>query len=134
MKVSRKLMRVLEKQNAKRPKELTAIPKEQWPFLNDPKRIAVYCSNRFLVQIFKDVVDGANIERLTICRTLPNPDGSMRDNISWDDLYEIKKELGYKDYYAIEVYPRELDYVCVANMRHIWVLLDGPLSIGWFNK
>ena len=51
--------------------------------------------------------------------------------ISWDSLQDIKRRRGYGDKYAIEIYPREVDIVNVAAMRHLWVLPE-PLNIGWF--
>ena len=47
-------------------------------------------------------------------------------------LQEIKNTIGYKDKFAVEVYPAENDIVNVANMRHLWVL-PKPLGFEWRN-
>lgn len=52
------------------------------------------------------------------------------DQITWDQLQTIKSELGFGDWYAVEVYPANADLVNDANMRHLW-MLETRLSIGW---
>ena len=44
---------------------------------------------------------------------------------------QVKREIGFGDWYALEIFPRDGDIVNVANMRHLWMLAT-PLSIGWF--
>ena len=61
-----------------------------------------------------------------------NPDGRWKDDITWDELQEIKRQAGYGNQMAVEIYPDDLDIVNVANMRHLWIL-DEPLPIGWKN-
>lgn len=54
------------------------------------------------------------------------------DNITWDEIQEIKGRLGYGDCDAVEIYPKDQDVVNVANMRHIWILSDDhPLDFIW---
>lgn len=63
--------------------------------------------------------------RLTVNRAdIDEQTGSWLQGISWDDLYRIKNECGYKEYDAVEIFPAEDKLVNVANMRHLWVMKD----------
>ncbi len=117
----------LRKQNAQYTEAFEEVPRSNWP-ANIPDRLAhAYRSRQFFVQIY-DLPDG--VIRLTVCRTVVKGDDWAAE-ISWDSLQDIKRRLGYGDRYAIEVYPRDVDLVNVAAMRHLWVLPE-PLHIGWF--
>lgn len=81
----------------------------------------------FFVQIFKE----EHATRLSINRTELNKAGTRwRDGITWDEIYNIKNQLGYKDKCAVELYPPENKIVDVANIRHIFVL-DNPPAYMW---
>ncbi len=127
--VTREMRRQLERDNAKQPFELRPVAKEFWPDLsrmtNPP--YAVLRSRFYLVQMFQEH-DG--ITRLSVNRTILI-DHRWGDNITWEELMDIKRQAGLGDYYAVEVYPKDRDTVNVANMRHLWVLRE-PLAIGWF--
>ena len=128
MKTTRQQRQRLKTENKKRSKQLQPVPKSMWPATDDnPDRISVWVSQDYLVQAFEE--PGAI--RLSINRTEMCADGRWSDNISWDDLQDIKRQLGHGDAYAVEVYPRDRDIVEVANMRHLWIL-PAPLHIGWF--
>lgn len=131
MKTNRIQRRLLNKENEKRPKQLALLPVELWPdnYRHDKKRTRVWLSRDYLVQEFKE--DNAFLIRLSVNRTTMNADGRWEDNLTWDELQKIKHDVGYGDHYAIEVYPKDIDVVNVANMRHIWVL-PAPLYVGWF--
>lgn len=122
--------RQLERDNAKLPKRLTVIPPAEWPMAvataNTPP-VAVWRSRSFLVQ--KYLAPAPAIARLSVLRTTVVGD-RWADGISWDELQDIKNELGYFAHTAVEVYPPMRDVVNVANIRHLWVL-DGPLPFAW---
>lgn len=118
--------RQLERDNAKIPAFLHPLPKEQWPSGYSSKLIKVWRSRGFLVQAF----DEGNAIRLSVNRTTLGDNGRWVENITWDELQELKRQCGFADWYAIEVYPRDKDVVNVANMRHLWVLQE-PLNVGW---
>jgi hypothetical protein len=110
------------------PISLTSVPRERWsPDTYDPKRIEVYLCRRFLVQVFDE---GNGIRRLSINRTQRDGDKWL-DGITWDELQRIKHDIGMGDAYAVEVYPRDIDIVNVANMRHLWVLPQPLPDVGW---
>lgn len=67
--------------------------------------------------------------RLVINRRELEPDGSWKQGITWDDIQSIKHDCGYGDYDALEVYPRDVNLVFDAPMRHIWVVKE-PLNFG----
>lgn len=52
--------------------------------------------------------------------------GEWADGISWDELMRIKSEVGYKDSWAVEVYPSDSHVINVANMRHLFLLKEKP--------
>lgn len=89
---------------------------------------AAWRSNRFLVQLFGD-----QVQRITICRTMiDETTGRWLDGITWDEIQEIKRAIGFGHRDAVEVYPADEDVVNVSNMRHIW-LVD-PLPFAWRRK
>jgi hypothetical protein len=92
----------------------------------EPGPIAAWRSNRFLVQLFND----CGAQRITINRAaIDETTGRWLDGITWDEIQAIKKQIGFGDRYAVELYPADADVVNVANMRHIW-LVDAP-AFAW---
>jgi hypothetical protein len=113
------------------PSDLKMVPEEAWPGSSfDPSRIEVWASNKFLVQVFEE---RQGVLRLSVNRIDIDRNGEWRQDISWDELQQIKREIGRGERYAVEVYPCDADVVNVANMRHLWVL-PVPLPIGWFGR
>jgi hypothetical protein len=116
-----------------RPRDLTIIPPEEWP----PDRgsmvrpIRCWHSRKYLVQMFEAGEDSAAMYRLSICRVTLQAGGRWDEGLTWQEIQDIKRELGFGDRYAVEIYPRDVDVVDVANMRHVWILQD-QLPIGWF--
>jgi hypothetical protein len=117
--------RFLEKENRSWPKTLCRVPREKWPPMY-PSPDAVFRSSKFAVQVFNEAYG----LRLTVNRCEIDSAGDWVDGITWDELNAIKSELGYGDWYGVEIYPPSKDLVNVANMRHLW-LLSEPLAIGW---
>lgn len=95
------------------------VPKSQWQrqkFI--PKNISeVYCNDEFLVQVYDEVE--LNLTRISVNK-VTRSDKRWDDGITWDELQEIKRLLGYGDKCAVEIYPPDDDLVNVANMRHLW--------------
>lgn len=109
-------------------KRFTEVPRSRWPSGHDePKRIQVWQSTDFLVQVF---AEPGVVIRLSVNRIKRDPRGMWRDRIEWEELQAIKAAIGFGNHYAVEVYPRDRDVVNVANFRHLWVLPE-PLDIGW---
>jgi hypothetical protein len=127
--VSTKTRQQMMRDNAKRPLMLERVPPEQWP-TRVRGVIEVWLSRKYLVQVYKEA-DG--MLRASVNRTTLRADGHWEENLTWDEMQEIKRQIGYADRYAIEVLPRDCDIVNVANMRHMWIL-PAPLPIGWFMR
>jgi hypothetical protein len=106
---------------------LVEIPRDEWPqSLNTDsdtcRRVQVWRSNRFLVQVFEE---GPHL-RLSVCRTELDDTGRWRDGITWEELQQIKNSTGWNTSTAVEVYPPADQVVNVANMRHLWILQQHP--------
>lgn len=123
-----KIMRQEARENRKKQsKELSFVPEGEWPF-SYPSMREVYRSQKYLVQVHEEP---NGLVRLSICRTSQKGKGQWKDGLTWDELQQIKADIGYADWYGVEVYPRQEDVINVANMRHLWLTRE-PLGIGWF--
>lgn len=123
----------LRAENRQQPKELMEIPRCQWAksaAAMSLQPIRAFRSRDFLAQIFAE--PNGNI-RISVNRTDQNKDGTWKDGISWDELQEIKRQIGYGDRLAVEIYPPDRDVVNVANMRHLWVL-QNHADLPWWKK
>lgn len=118
--------RQLERDNAKQPTTLCEVPRDAWPNPAAPQ-LRVLRSRDFLVQEF--AAEAPATVRLSVCRTTLAGD-RWQAGITWDDLQRLKRECGYGDADAIEVFPADADVVNVANMRHLWVMRE-PLACAW---
>lgn len=118
----------LEAENRRYPDtlvELSIHPME----INIPGRPRrAWRSREFLVQLFDTF---AGVLRLSINRTRVDP-ATMRwlDGITWDELQRLKREAGYGDYEAVEIFPPDANIVDVANIRNLWVLPE-RLPFSW---
>ena len=91
--------------------------------------VKVMRSRDYLVQVY---IGKENI-RFSVNSVRIKDDGQWEEGISWDTLMSIKRHLGYGDYDAVEVYPREMDIVNVANIRHLFILNES-LPFIWRHK
>jgi hypothetical protein len=123
---TREQRRQLARDNAKQPTTLQEVPRESWPNPSAPQ-MRVLRSRDFLVQEFAEK-SPADV-RLSICRTTVSGD-RWQDGITWDDLQRLKRECGYGDRDAVEIFPADADVVNVANMRHLWVMTDA-ITYAW---
>lgn len=122
--------RELERQNAKMPRELCEVPRNEWPLEHQHGPISrVWRSRDFLVQEYTE--PAPVLVRLSVLRTTLDPKtGRWVDGITWDELQVIKAECGYGDMDALELYPMAADVVNVANLRHLWVMRE-PVAFAW---
>lgn len=121
----------LAEENAKYPEKLVEL---EFPATTNtqsgPRPLRVLRSRFFLVQEYP--ADAPAVVRLTVNRSAIKDDASWEDGITWDELQQVKRECGYGDKDAVEVYPRDSDVVNVSNMRHLWVLDDmAALDFAW---
>jgi hypothetical protein len=126
--VTREQRRHLARENLKFPPYLVRVE-------NTGPMIELWRSRHFLLQVFDESHRGeycAGMVRLTVNRTDVDQDGRWLDNITWDDMQRLKRECGRGDNDAVEIFPRDVDLVNVANMRHLWVLPIGRVfGFGW---
>jgi hypothetical protein len=109
--------------------KLVPIPVEQQvSFSNRPDRFICYHSDEFVVQCFK--VPGDIIRIAVHRKERINSPRLFKDGISWDELQEIKRQCGYADRMAVEIYPPDRDVLNIMNVRHLW-LLPEPLDFAW---
>lgn len=123
---TREQRRQMERDNAKMPRELAPIPRNEWPDPTAPQ-LRVLRSREFLVQEFK-ATEPAFI-RLSVNRTALAGD-RWQENITWDELQRLKAEAGYMHAWAVEIFPAVGETVNVANMRHLWLLREAP-AFAW---
>ena len=127
--MNRQQRRAMEAANRSRPAELAEVPVGEWPghlvgLSTSPAR--VWRSRDFLVQLYTH----EGTPRLSVNRTSMGGNGRWLDGITWDQLQEVKRQAGFGDRWAVEVFPADESLVDVANCRHLW-LLDGPPSFAW---
>lgn len=114
----------LHAENAKLSAEFKLIDLSDKP--QQPGCIAVWRSNRFLVQLFEPRQGG---QRISINRTMVDTGtGRWVDGITWEEIQTIKSKIGFGDRIAVEIYPENSQVVNVANMRHIWLVEDVPFA------
>lgn len=122
--------RLAKKRAASFPQGLTEVPAYMWPAdASSSNRINFWCSRSYLVQAF---TEQSSVIRLSVNYTEPETD-DWADGMTWDELMEIKRQCGYGDWVAVEIYPDDGNIVNVANMRHLW-LLPNPPEFMWRGK
>lgn len=130
---SRDQRRQLARDNIKLPSILAEVPRREWPEKLPQGLTNVWRSRHFLVQEYAaEHQDG--YRRLSICRSSLDTDSvRWKENITWDELQQLKRECGYGAIDAVEVFPADRDIINVANMRHLF-LMECPLSFAWRKK
>lgn len=129
---TREQRRQLVRDNAKQPRVLQEVPRDEWPKMNAAQLpVRVWRSRFLLVQEYIGE-NPAAVARLSIIRTLATAAG-WKAGISWEELQSIKNEVGYAEHDAVEVYPHAADVVNVTNMRHLFIMAE-PLAFAWRNK
>lgn len=99
------------------PEELTPIPREQWPpWPPGPSAgpVAAWWSRRYVVQVYGD-------GRIAI-----RGNGGKVLEVSWSEIQDVKRAIGFGDHWAVEFYPADADVVDVAPMRWLWLLSRAP--------
>ena len=110
------------------PQELEEIDLAGYAIL--PAHLArAWRSRRFVVQLYEE----PNGTRLSVQRSTDSDPvrvvGRERP-LNWDELMDAKREAGFGDRWAVEIYPPDAQVVNVCPMRHLW-LLSAPPDYGW---
>jgi hypothetical protein len=106
---------------------MTLVCEDEWKHIVS-KPLAVWRSSKFLVQMFPAAEGG---QRLSINRVTQNRGGDWDDNITWDELMQIKTECGFGNRWAVEIFPPTQHIVNVANMRHLWLVEPTTVPFAW---
>jgi len=115
------------------PEKLTIVERSEFPNTGGKLPDLAYVSRKFLVQVFfEGTPEYPTLVRLSVNRVKRNQHG-WAEGITWEELQGIKREIGYAEWYGMELYPPDEKIVNVANLRHLW-LLEKPLGIGWGMK
>lgn len=106
---------------------MQAVPRTEWPeHTGRSVSQGVWRSRRFLAVAYADHVT----TRLSVNRTQLADGGRWVDGITWDELMQVKRECGFAERWAVEVYPPDHQVVDVANIRHLWMLDCAP-AFAW---
>lgn len=98
--------------------------------INTPNNlIKAYVSKKYFVQLYQEKNKPL---RISIIKNKVNADLKWEDGLTWDEIQNIKNEIGFENNDCVEIYPAQQNVVNVANMRHIWVMND-PLPFSWKN-
>lgn len=117
----------LARSQAGQPELLTPVPADKWPTYDGPAAVVeVWRSRKFLVVLYSD----GGFLRVTVIRSALGRGGRFADEITWDELQAIKRDIGRGGQWAVECFPADADLVNVSNMRHLW-LLDAPPDFAW---
>lgn len=113
---------------ASQPKVLTQVPREKWP-AQQPGAVAieVWRSQKWLVILY---LEKSDCVRMTVNRAELDNRGKWAAEITWDELQQLKREIGRGETWMVECYPPDSKVVNVANMRHLWLLESQP-AYGW---
>lgn len=124
--LNRQQRRALEK--AKRmliatyPDELTRVAENDpnMPYTSHPQDLdSVWRSKKYTVMVW-NVPAGT---KLTISRNeWDSHTRRYKDEITWDEIMDIKRSVGMGERNAIEFYPPDSEVINIANVRHIWIL------------
>lgn len=125
----RRQQEYLRQQNKLWKNFMDEVPRSEWPPYNTMP-VSVWRSDRFLAQVFSPI---GGVTRISILRTMIDDDGEWLQDISWDDLMDIKSEIGFERNWAVEIFPDYTEVMNVANMRHLWVLPEPP-AFAWRAK
>lgn len=117
----------LRQENKKFGAKMQYVP-EPWPHQEGVEMVGVWRSKDFLAQLV--VEEKTKAMRLSIQRTMIDEKGGWVEGIAWDEMQRVKSECGLGHLIAVEIYPRDIDVVNVANMRHLF-FLPIDFEIGW---
>lgn len=120
----------LREENRKFPAHLVEIPCNTAAAKIYPSKAPrrAWRSREFLVQLFNDP---SGLQRLSVNRAELNSEGGWKDGITWDELQRLKSEAGFGAVQAVEIYPPDEHVVYDHNIRHLWLMIDGPLPFAW---
>ncbi|MBI4692744.1 MAG: hypothetical protein HY749_01840 [Gammaproteobacteria bacterium] len=88
----------------------------------DPSLVGVWAGDSVLVMAHQE---GDAVRLAMLSTELDGAALASTDAYSFDELQQIKREVGYGDRCAVEIYPADADIVGGPAARHLWVLPPG---------
>lgn len=129
IKTNKAMRKALAAENAKWPAHLVEMPRDTWP-CNLANLCRVLRSRDYLVQIYRVHEAGRQLAvyRMSVNSTSVDAAANRWTNsrLDWDTLQRLKREAGYGDMWAVEVFPPDQEVINVSNMRHLWLLAEKP--------
>jgi hypothetical protein len=102
----------------------------EWPLTGPRQPTNVWKNRHFLVQLFEfEAVPRLSVQRTGANAAIRPANRDLRP-ISWDELMQVKRHVGFASRWAVEIYPPESQVVDDAPMRHLWLLTEAP-AFGW---
>lgn len=130
--LNREQRRALEKVKrqliASYPDTLEIVPENDpnLPYSSHPQDIEhIYRSKKYTVILWKQGIDHTLLlgQKFSISRNeWDSKDRRYKDGLTWDEIMDIKREMGFGERTAIEYYPADSEVVNLANMRHIFLI------------
>ena len=81
----------------------------------------IYRNKQFLVIIFAC----GNGLKITVSRNeYDYKTKRQKGNISWDELQQIKNDIGYSEHTFVEFFPKESELIDIDSVRHLWLVID----------
>ena len=115
-----------------RPKHtLRQIPRHEWT-VAPPTLLELWKSAAFCVSVYSNMGD---TERISVSRYLRPGERDISGHgvsdavFSWEELQDIKRQVGRGNRFAVEIYPPDGEVVNVANVRHLLVLPPSLVGI-----
>jgi hypothetical protein len=75
-----------------------------------------------------DFVAGIFLQGIT-CRLSIARSNGANTPLSWEELMQVKRDCGFGDYDALEVYPRDGDIFNSGNIRHLYLTGTVPFAL-----
>lgn len=132
----RVLRKLLQVENAHWPARMREVPMENWPAALQRQAVSLtarsvpvraWRSKYFVAHLWDE--GAAKPRRLTVHRPAFGDDGRFAGGITWDELMQVKRECGFGERDALELFPADRDVVDVNNLRHLWILTErSPLT------
>ncbi len=135
MNVLKQAQAYLAEQNKKYTSVMEKIPTDHLPTTPGVLRPdEVWRSAYFLATVYREPSGlRISVNRTKITAFDPGGHHLYEDGITWDELMSIKREIGFGDRWAVEVFPPDEEIVNVANMRHLWITAE-PVGYGWVRR
>lgn len=132
----RLLRRALQEENRQWSARMREVPMDSWPaplqhmavsLTSRSVPLRAWRSKYFAAVLYDEGV--AKPHRLTVNRAAFADDGRFSGGITWDELMQVKRECGFGERDALELFPADRDVVDVNNLRHLWILTErSPLT------